>query len=67
MQQLGFRYVEAFVVTLFGHHRLLRHPDRHGRSRLGQVIRGFAPTVEIIKNPDMPISRWDHRRDGDAA
>ena len=54
MQQLGFRYVEAFVVTLFlviaacfGIQIAMADPD------WGQVIRGFAPTVEIVKNPDM--------------
>jgi manganese transport protein len=54
MQQLGFRYVEAFVVTLFvviavcfGIQIAMADPD------WGQVIRGFAPTVEIVKNPEM--------------
>ena len=54
MQQLGFRYVEALVVTLFvviavcfGIQIAMADPD------WGQVIRGFAPTVEIVKNPEM--------------
>ena len=54
MQQLGFRYVEAFVVTLFlviavcfGIQIAMADPN------WGEVIRGFAPTVEIVKNPDM--------------
>jgi manganese transport protein len=54
MQQLGFRYVEAFVVTLFlviavcfGIQIAMADPN------WGAVIRGFAPTVEIVKNPDM--------------
>ncbi len=54
MQQLGFRYVEAFIVTLFvviavcfGIQIAMADPD------WGEVIRGFAPTVEIVKNPDM--------------
>jgi manganese transport protein len=54
MQQLGFRYVEAFVVTLFlviavcfGIQIAMADPD------WGAVIRGFAPTVDIVKNPDM--------------
>jgi len=54
MQQLGFRYVEAFVVTLFmviaacfGVQIAMANPD------WGQVIGGFAPTVEIVKNPAM--------------
>jgi len=54
MQKLGFRWVEAFIVTLmgviaacFGIQILMADPD------WGGVIRGFAPTVEIIRNPDM--------------
>src|SRR5689334_16909574 len=54
MQNLGFRYVEAFVVTLlaviavcFTIQIALANPDWRG------VILGFAPTVEIVKNPDM--------------
>ncbi len=69
MQQLGFRYVEAFVVTLFlviaacfGIQIAMADPD------WGQVIRGFAPTVEIVKNPGHAVSRArHHRRHGDAA
>src|SRR6188508_147215 len=54
MQNLGFRYVEAFIVTLLGVIAVcfsiqiaLANPDWRG------VILGFAPTVEIVKNPDM--------------
>ena len=54
MQRLGFRYIEAFVVAMlavialcFGIQIAMANPD------WGQVIRGFAPTVEIVKNPDM--------------
>ncbi|TFG87831.1 MAG: divalent metal cation transporter, partial [Hyphomicrobiales bacterium] len=54
MQALGFRWVETFVVTLFlvitvcfGIQIAMADPD------WGQVIRGFAPTVEIVKNPEM--------------
>jgi len=54
MQRLGFRYVEAFIVTMlgviavcFGIQIAMADPD------WGQVILGFAPTVEIVKNPDM--------------
>src|SRR3954469_21145006 len=54
MQNLGFRYVEAFIVTLlgviaicFGMQIALANPE------WGAVIRGFAPTTEIIRNPDM--------------
>ena len=54
MQNLGFRWVEAFVVTLLGVIALcfaiqiaMADPD------WGAVIRGFAPTTEIVRNPDM--------------
>src|ERR1041385_8137137 len=54
MQNLGFRYVEAFIVTLLGVIAIcfaiqiaLANPDWRA------VIIGFAPTVEIVKNPDM--------------
>jgi manganese transport protein len=54
MQNLGFRYIEAFVVTLLGVIAVcftiqiaLANPDWRS------VILGFAPTVEIVKNPDM--------------
>src|ERR1044071_6348832 len=54
MQRLGFRYVEAFIVALLGVIAVcftiqiaLANPDWRA------VILGFAPTVEIVKNPDM--------------
>src|SRR6266480_4461881 len=54
MQRLGFRWVESFVVTLlaviaacFAVQIAMADPD------WGAVIRGFAPTTEIIRNPDM--------------
>jgi manganese transport protein len=54
MQKLGFRYVEAFIVVMlgviavcFGIQIAMADPD------WGQVILGFAPTVEIVKNPEM--------------
>src|SRR5215470_1617970 len=54
MQRLGFRWVEAFVVSLLGIIAAcfaiqisLANPDWRG------VILGFAPTVEIVRNPDM--------------
>jgi manganese transport protein len=54
LQTLGFRWVEALVIALlavialcFGIQIALADPD------WGQVIRGFAPTVEIVRNPDM--------------
>lgn len=54
LQNLGFRWIEAFVITLlgviavcFGIQIALADPDWSG------VIRGFAPTTEIVSNPDM--------------
>jgi manganese transport protein len=54
LQNLGFRWIEAFIVTLLGVIAVcfaiqiaMANPD------LGAVIRGFAPTTEIITNPDM--------------
>ncbi|HET9688095.1 MAG TPA: divalent metal cation transporter, partial [Pseudolabrys sp.] len=54
MQNLGFRYVEIFVVTLlviiaacFAIQIAMADPD------WGAVIRGFAPTTEIVTNPEM--------------
>jgi manganese transport protein len=54
MQRLGFRYIEAFIVAMLGViaacfavQIAMADPD------WGQVIRGFAPTVEIVKNPEM--------------
>jgi manganese transport protein len=54
MQNLGFRWIEAFIVTLLGVIAIcfaiqiaLANPE------WGAVIRGFAPTTNIITNPDM--------------
>src|SRR6476620_3217541 len=54
MQNLGFRYIEAFVVTLLGViaacfavQIALADPD------WGAVIRGFAPTSDIFANRQM--------------
>ena len=54
LQNKGFRWLEAFIITLlgviavsFGLQMALADPD------WGGVIRGFAPTVEILRNPEM--------------
>ncbi len=54
MQNLGFRWVEAFIVTLMGVIAVcfvvqiaMANPD------WAAVIKGFAPTTEIVRNPDM--------------
>jgi len=54
LQAFGFRWMEAFVVAMlgviaacFGVQIVLAHPD------WGAVLRGFAPTSEIIANREM--------------
>ena len=54
MQKMGFRWIEAFIIALlavificFGIQIALADPD------WGGVIRGFAPTTQILTNPDM--------------
>lgn len=54
LQNLGFRWIEAFVVTLLGIITVcfaiqiaMADPD------WGGVIRGFAPTTDVVTNPDM--------------
>src|SRR6201991_5248824 len=54
MQNLGFRWIEAFIVTMLGVIAVcfavqigMADPE------WGAVIRGFAPTTEILTNPDM--------------
>ena len=54
MQNLGFRWIEAFIVTMlgviaicFGIQIAMADPE------WGAVIRGFAPTTEIVTNPEM--------------
>jgi manganese transport protein len=54
LQNIGFRYIEALIVTLlgviavcFGIQIVLADPQ------WGAVIKGFAPTTDIITNPDM--------------
>src|SRR4029079_14851595 len=54
MQKLGFRWIEAFIVTLLGVIAVcfaiqiaMADPD------WGAVIRGFAPTTSVVTNPDM--------------
>ena len=54
MQNLGFRWIEAFIVTMLGVIAIcfaiqigLADPE------WGAVIRGFAPTTQIVTNPEM--------------
>ena len=54
LQRMGFRYLEALIITLLGViaacfaiQIALASPE------WGPLIRGFAPTTEIVRNPDM--------------
>jgi manganese transport protein len=54
LQNRGFRWIEAFIIALLGViaacffvQIAMADPD------WGQVIRGFAPTTEIVTNPEM--------------
>jgi manganese transport protein len=54
LQNKGFRWIEAFIITLLGVIAVcflvqiaLADPE------WGQVVRGFAPTTQIVTNPDM--------------
>jgi len=54
LQRLGFRYLEAFIIAMLGVIAVcfavqigLADPE------WGAVIRGFAPTTEILRNPEM--------------
>jgi manganese transport protein len=54
LQRMGFRYLEAFIVTMlaiiaicFGIQIAIADPH------WGEVIRGVAPTTDIFSNPDM--------------
>ncbi len=54
LQKMGFRYLEAFIITLlgviaicFGIQIAMADPQ------WGEVIRGFAPTTDIVTNPQM--------------
>jgi manganese transport protein len=54
LQNKGFRWIEALIITLLGVIALcflvqiaMADPE------WGAVIRGFAPTADIVRNPDM--------------
>ncbi|MFO1033795.1 MAG: Nramp family divalent metal transporter [Hyphomicrobiales bacterium] len=54
LQRLGFRYVEAFIITLIGViFACFAVQIAMADPAWGEVIRGFAPTTEILHNPDM--------------
>ena len=54
LQSRGFRWIEAFIITMLGViavcfllQIVLANPD------WGGVLRGFAPTTELVRNPNM--------------
>ena len=54
LMRLGFRYLEAFIIAMlgviavcFGVQIVLSDPD------WGAVLRGFAPTTDIVRDPGM--------------
>ncbi|WP_416065575.1 Nramp family divalent metal transporter [Rhizobium sp. ZK1] len=54
LQRLGFRWIEAFIITLLGVIAVcfavqIFLADPHW----GAVIRGFLPTTEVVTNPEM--------------
>ncbi len=54
LQRLGFRWIEAFVMTLLGVIFACFFVQIAMADPVwGEVIKGFAPTTEIIRNPEM--------------
>jgi manganese transport protein len=54
LQNKGFRWIEAFVITLLGVIAVCFVVQiAMADPQWGAVIRGFAPTTQIVSNPDM--------------
>lgn len=54
LQAIGFRWIEAFVVALLGViAACFAVQIAMADPNWGAVIRGFAPTIEIVRNPEM--------------
>src|SRR4026208_2580994 len=54
MQNLGFRWIEAFVVALLGVIAVcFAIQIAMADPQWGAVIRGFAPTTQVVSNPEM--------------
>ena len=54
LQNLGFRWIEAFIVTLLGVIAVcFALQIAMADPQWGAVITGFAPTTQIVTNPDM--------------
>jgi manganese transport protein len=54
LQRIGFRYLEALIITLLGVIAICFAVQIAMASpEWGPLIRGFAPTTEIVRNPEM--------------
>ncbi len=54
MQRLGFRWIEAFVIALLGVIAVCFAVQiAMAQPNWGGVLRGFAPSTEIVRNPEM--------------
>jgi manganese transport protein len=54
LQNLGFRWIEAFIVTLLGVIAVcFAIQIAMADPQWGAVIKGFAPTTQVVTNPDM--------------
>src|ERR1044072_4011269 len=54
LQNLGFRWIEAFIVTLLGVIAVCFAVQiAMADPQWGAVIKGFAPTTQVVTNPDM--------------
>jgi manganese transport protein len=54
LQTLGFRYIEALIMTLLGViAACFAIQIAMADPNWGEVIKGFAPTTEIVTNPEM--------------
>lgn len=54
LQRIGFRYLEALIITLLGViATCFAVQIAMASPEWGPLIRGFAPTTEIVRNPEM--------------
>jgi manganese transport protein len=54
LQTKGFRWLEAFIIALLGVIAIsFAIQIAMANPQWGEVVKGFAPTVEIVRNPDM--------------
>lgn len=54
LQNKGFRYIEALVITLIGTIGVCFLIEiLWSKPEIGGILQGFVPSVEIVKNPEM--------------